>query len=275
MIFTHKQVDGSRERPASALGRFRWVLRSSNNDVDDCLFIVFFHSRFNSGQGHKEKRMFIDCKTELEWLAHRVNYLTASDAGNYTGLNPYDQNGMLHLWEEKVGLRKRADISEKPAVKFGKTAEEHIRALFMLMHPEYTLQYDPFGLYVSDDHPFMAATLDGLLLNNENASHEIFEAKTGTVRTKSAWDAWNSGELPINYWCQILHQSECVKWAGGIWVVGLITKEWEPDRSTLFMHHYDVRDPEFVEDRKKIVGYATDMWKLIQTRRRPNMAFAI
>ena len=218
--------------------------------------------------------MFINCKTEQEWIANRTAYLTASDAGNYTGLNPYDQNGMLHLWEEKVGLKKRPDISEKPAVKFGKTAEEHIRALFMLMHPEYTLQYDQYGLYVSDDHPFMAATLDGLLLNNENATHEIFEGKTATVHSKAALDAWLSGDLPINYWCQILHQSECVKWACGIWVAALVNVEWDPARSYFFQHHYDVRDPEFIEDRRKIVGYATDMWKLIQTRRRPHMAFA-
>lgn len=219
--------------------------------------------------------MFIDCKSEKEWLGRRVNYLTASDSGNYTGLNPYDPNGMLHLWEEKVGLRKRPDIGDQPAVKFGKNAEEHVRSLFMLMHPEFELQYDQYGLYVSDDHPFMAATLDGLLLNKHTATHEILEVKTGTVRTGEALKDWTTGRLPINYWCQILHQSECVKWAAGTWVAALIRLEWKPEQSYFFTFHCDARDAEFVEDRRQIVTQASEMWQLITSRRRPPMKVAL
>lgn len=213
--------------------------------------------------------MFIDCKNEKEWLARRINFLTASDAGNYCGLNPYDRNGKLTLWEEKTGLRKRPDLSSREAVRFGKEAEEHIRQIFMLRHPEFTLQYDQYGLYVSDDHPYMAATLDGLLLNKENAMHEIFEGKTATVRTAEALREWTSGNLPINYWCQILHQSECVKWASGIWVVALVFLEWRPEESLFLQLHFDVRDPEFVKDRTEVVNHATEMWQMITQRRRP------
>ena len=219
--------------------------------------------------------MFIECKTENEWLAHRLNYITASDAGNYMGMNPYDSNGRLHLWEEKVGLKKRPDISEKPAVKFGKTAEEHIRAIFMLKHPEFELQYDQFGLYVSDDHPFMASTLDGLLLNKGNATHEILEVKTGYVHDKDTFVNWVSGDLPINYYCQILHQSACLPWAVGIWVVGLISVEWDETKSYLFMHHFDVRDEEFQRDRARLIENAEEMHKLIKTRRRPGIVVKI
>ena len=213
--------------------------------------------------------MFINCSSEQEWLAQRINYLTASDAGNYTGYNPYDPNGKLHLWEEKVGLRKRADIGSKPAVQFGKRAEDHIRALFLLQHPEYTLQYDQYGLYVSDEHPFMAATLDGLLLNNENAQHEILEIKTATVHDGKALLDWERGRIPLNYWCQILHQSECVKWACGIWVVALVRMEWNENEAAFLMHHFDVRDEEFIEDRREITKAAADMWQLIKARKRP------
>ena len=214
--------------------------------------------------------MFIDNKNEREWLRQRVRFLTASDAGNYCGVNPYDPNGKLHLWEEKCGIRRRPDIGEQPAVKFGKTAEEHIRQIFLLKHPEYTLQYDQYGLYVSDDHPFMAATLDGLLLNNTTAQHEIFEAKTATVRTGDALKDWTSGQLPINYWCQILHQSECVKWASGVWVAALVSLEWDPVQSLFFQFHFDVREPDFVRDRTNVVSHASEMWRLIQTRKRPH-----
>ena len=219
--------------------------------------------------------MFIDCKTEQEWLANRLHYLTASDAGNYMGVNPYDPNGRLHLWEEKVGLKKRPDISEKPAVKFGKTAEEHIRAIFMLKHPEFELQYDQFGIYVSDDHPFLGATLDGLLLNKGNATHEILEIKTGRVHDKDTFVSWVSGELPINYYCQILHQSVCLPWAVGIWVVGLISVEWDETKSYFFTHHFDVRDEGFLSDRRDLIEKAEEMHTLIEKRKRPGLVFKL
>ena len=213
--------------------------------------------------------MFVNCKTEKEWLAQRLNLLTASDASNYMDMNPYDPNGKLSLWEEKVGLNKRANISEKPSVKFGKTAEEHIRAIFMLKHPEYQLQYDQFGIYVSDEYPFMGATLDGLLLNKGNAEHEILEIKTGHCRDVETYKAWVSGELPINYYCQILHQSACLPWAIGVWVVGLISVDWDATKSYLFTHHFDVRDEDFVNDRQKVVDGAIEMERRIKERKRP------
>lgn len=213
--------------------------------------------------------MFVDCKSEKQWLHQRFQYLTASDAVNYCGMNQYDPNGKLHLWEEKCLIRKRPDISERPAVKFGKTAEEHIRQLFMLKHPEYTLQYDQFGLYISDEHPFMAATLDGLLLNNTTAQHEILEIKTATVHNGDALKEWTSGELPLAYWMQILHQSECLRWACGVWVVALVSLEWAPEKSYFFQLHYDVRDPNFIQERARLVEHAADMWSMIQARKRP------
>ena len=215
--------------------------------------------------------MFIDCKNEQSWLLQRFNYLTASDAANYMGVNPYDPQGKLKLWEEKTGLRKRPDIGNKSAVRFGKQAEEHLRALFMLRHPELSLQYDQYGLYVSDEHPFMAATLDGLLWNEAMKQHEILEIKTGTCHTKEAFDEWQSGELPINYWCQILHQSECVRWAAGIYVFGLISLEWAPEHTHLFEWHFDVRDEEFLKDRATVISAAEDMQMHITTRRRPGV----
>ena len=219
--------------------------------------------------------MFVNCKSEGEWLANRFNYLTASDASNYMGVNPYAPMGKLELWEEKIGLKKRKDISDKPSVKFGKTAEEHIRALFMLRHPEYELQYDQFGLFVSDEHPFMASTLDGLLLNKGTNTHEILEIKTGTVRTKEAWLDWVSGDLPINYYCQILHQSACLPWAVGIWVTGLIATDWEDTQQHLFTFHFDTADEDFLADRKRLIECAETMWKSIKERRRPHITVSL
>lgn len=219
--------------------------------------------------------MFIDCKTESEWLSRRNNYLTASDAGNYMGLNQYDPLGKLHLWEEKVGLRKRPDLSNKAAVRFGKDAEDLIRSLFLLRHPEYTLQYDQYGLYVADDHPCMAATLDGLLLNKETGVHEIYEGKTATVHNVKDLEKWRDGHIPINYYCQILHQSACLKWACGVWVVALVMTEWNPDESYFLQFHFDVREQDFVEDRKEVVKAASEMWDLIKQRKRPHTKISL
>ena len=219
--------------------------------------------------------MFIECKDEADWKRMRLQYLTASDAANYCGVNPYDSNGRLHLWEEKIGLRQRPDISGKTSVQFGKQAEEHLRALFMLRHPEFELRYDRYGLYVSDNRPYMAATLDGLLLNRQTAGHEILEIKTGTVHSGAQLREWRDGELPINYWCQVLHQLSCVPWALGVWVFAYICTEWNPDEGYMFQLHFRRNIIDVQHDMANLEESAAEMWHLIETRTRPETVLAI
>lgn len=210
--------------------------------------------------------MLIDCRNEQEWLQERRRYLAASESANYCGLNPYDPDGMVRLWEEKTGKRDRADISGKASVAFGKRAEEHIRAIFMLRHPEYELEYHQFGLYVSDEYPFMAATLDGLLHNSIHRTQDTLEIKTATVQNAQALEQWRKGELPIQYWTQEIHQQVC-KPTEGTWTAALVMLSWDPG-TTYYLESYHSR-AEMEEDMPQLLEYAKEMHRLITTNTRP------
>ena len=60
------------------------------------------------------------------WLEARKRGLGGSDAGAAVGVNKYRSN--VDVWNEKTGAVTPMDISDKPAVRFGKLAERHIRA---------------------------------------------------------------------------------------------------------------------------------------------------
>lgn len=116
-----------------------------------------------------------------EWLQGRKNHIGGSDAAACVGLNPYKDN--VQLWEEKVGLVLPEDISDKDYVQYGTEAEEYLRALFALDHPEYKVLYDPDNMFTNSKYPWMHASLDGELLDS-TGRHGILEIKTTKLDNK-------------------------------------------------------------------------------------------
>lgn len=147
--------------------------------------------------------MILKPKSREEWLAMRQTQgIGGSDAGTVLGLNPWCSN--VQLWRYKTGQEVPPDISDKPAVKFGKIAEEHIRELFRLDYPEYDVQYAEFDMHVNDLLPWQFATLDGVL-HDQNGRAGILEIKTTTIQAKAQWVEWENS-IPNRYYAQILHQ---------------------------------------------------------------------
>lgn len=149
--------------------------------------------------------MILKPKDREEWLAMRQDVgIGGSDAGTVLGLNPWCSN--VQLWRYKTGQDVPPDISDKPAVKFGKIAEEHIRELFILDYPDMDVQYHEFWMYVNDRFPWQFATLDGELTDDTgNGKRGILEIKTTTIQSKTQWDEWEGG-IPDRYYAQVLHQ---------------------------------------------------------------------
>lgn len=106
-----------------------------------------------------------DFKDEAEWLNGRMNGIGGSDASAVIGMNPYKSN--IDLFEEKIGRRFPEDISGKACVIYGKYAEEPIRELFKLDYPEYKVEHHEFRILRSIEHPFMQASLDGELTDQD------------------------------------------------------------------------------------------------------------
>lgn len=154
--------------------------------------------------------MILKPKNREEWLAMRQKVgIGGSEAGCVIGLNPWKSN--VDLYREKIGEIVPEDISDKPAVKFGKVAEEHIRELFILDYPHMDVQYAEFDMFVNDDLPWQFATLDGALTDTETGQRGILEIKTTTIQNKSQWDEWENG-VPQRYYAQVLHQLSATGW---------------------------------------------------------------
>jgi putative phage-type endonuclease len=142
------------------------------------------------------------------WLKERMYGIGGSESGSVLGYNPWCSN--VQLWRYKTGKEVPPDISDKPAVKFGKVAEEHIRELFRLDYPTYSLDYHAYWIYRNDAYQWQFATLDGEL-TDETGRRGILEIKTTTIQNKSQWDEWEGG-IPQRYYAQILHQLSATGW---------------------------------------------------------------
>lgn len=143
----------------------------------------------------------IQLKDRNEWLQHRRNYIGGSEISCVVGLNPYRTN--VELWEEKVGLRKPEDISEKEFVKYGTLAEEHLRELFKLDFPQYEVEYIENNSVLNDRYPWAAASLDGILTEKETGRKGVLEIKTTNIVQSIQKERWNH-QVPSNYFCQVL-----------------------------------------------------------------------
>ena len=153
--------------------------------------------------------MILKSENREQWLEARQRQgIGGSDAGTVLGLNPWCSN--VQLWRYKTGQEVPPDISDKPAVKFGKIAEEHIRELFRLDYPNYEIEYHEFWMYCHDRYQWQFATLDGEL-TDESGRAGILEIKTTTIQAKTQWDEWENG-IPQRYYAQILHQLSATGW---------------------------------------------------------------
>ena len=142
-----------------------------------------------------------DFEDEKAWLKGRLNGIGGSDASAVVGKNPYKTN--IELFEEKTGRRIAPDISEKPYVIYGKEAEQFIRELFRLDYPQYQVTHHEFRILQSLEYPFMQASLDGELVDQDGRKG-ILEIKTTNILQSMQYEKWKD-RIPDNYYIQVLH----------------------------------------------------------------------
>ena len=142
-----------------------------------------------------------------EWLEGRLHGLGASDIGALLGVSKFKTP--IQLWREKTGAVKAPDISDSQRVQFGNDAEEPLRGMFRLMHPEYELTFEPFTiLRPVGRYSFLSCTPDGELVERETGRKGIYESKTATCLSRADWEKWNY-QIPQTYFAQIIEQMFC------------------------------------------------------------------
>ena len=140
------------------------------------------------------------CNNRDEWLKARKGTIGGSDAGAVLGKNPWKDN--VTLWEELTGRREPEDISGKDLVRYGINAEPHIRALFGLDYPKYTVWYEENNILFNDDYPLCHYSADGMIY--EGLRTGVLEIKTSTVSGAVQAAKWKDNHLPDTYYIQVL-----------------------------------------------------------------------
>lgn len=196
------------------------------------------------------------------WLEARKRGLGGSDAGAAVGVNKYRSN--VDVWNEKTGAVEPMDISDKPAVKFGKLAERHIRALFALEHPEMMVEYHEFYMYFQPERPWLYATLDGEL-TDENGRRGVLEIKTSTIQNAAGWSEWVDG-IPQSYYAQVLHQLAATGWDFVILFAYLRTP-YSGNVARFIERRIERAD--VADDITYLIAQEAEFWQAVEMKQRP------
>ena len=141
------------------------------------------------------------------WLQARENAIGASEISSVMGIG---FQSPVQLWMEKRGMKEHADLSDNERVVFGNAAEEPLRAMFRVMHPEYELDFTPYLIVrqAEGDYTFLTDTPDGELTEIETGRRGLYESKTATCIKKAEWDEWRE-KVPQKYYAQICQGMYC------------------------------------------------------------------
>lgn len=149
-----------------------------------------------------EKFKRIPLTDRTQWLNERKLRITGTLISAIVGENPYMTN--TQAYQLFKGTFTLEDISNKPQVIYGKKAEPFIRELFALDHPQYTVEApNDNELIVHSDYDYMAGSPDGFLYDS-NGNLGILEIKTSEIVSSMHREKWSNGNIPINYYCQVL-----------------------------------------------------------------------
>lgn len=142
-------------------------------------------------------------KTKEEWLKNRG--IGGSSACAVIGKSKWMTT--LDIYNDLVlGIKK--EVQDNDRMREGRIAEDHIRKLFKLEHPEFKVTEQPkrtFWQFRRVDYPLITCTPDGLLLDKRTNKKYGLEIKDVELRKTSYKEQWENGELPIQYYCQCLH----------------------------------------------------------------------
>lgn len=207
-----------------------------------------------------------------EWLKARTGFIGGSDASAVVGLNPYKDN--VTLWMEKTGQAAAEDISEKPYVKYGTHAEDHLRELFKLDFPEYQVFYEPDNMWFNDKFPFAHASLDGWLVEHIVASNGteiiqrkgILEIKTTNILQSMQKEKWNQ-RIPDNYYIQLLHYLMVTEFDFAV-LKAQLKFDYGGD-IVLHTRHYRIERSEVEADIQYLQSSEKRFWKQVQERKQP------
>ena len=198
-----------------------------------------------------------------DWLQNRMNGIGGSEISAVIGCNPYLNN--VELWELKTGKRQPEDISDKPFVKYGTNAESHLRELFKLDFPEYSVEYIENNSFKNDKYPFALASLDGWLTDQEGRKG-ILEIKTTEILNSMHREKWNE-QIPQNYYCQCLFYMAVFE--ADFCILKAQLKTVFDDVPYLQTRHYKIERSDVEDDIEYLMSEGQKFWQYVQSGKQP------
>jgi len=202
-------------------------------------------------------------KSREEWLQNRMKGLGGSEISAVIGCNPYLDN--IELWKRKTGQVEAEDISDKPYVQYGNQAERHLRGLFRLDYPQYTVEYVENNSFKNDKYPWALASLDGWL-TDENGRTGILEIKTTEILNSMSKERWNN-QIPQNYYCQILLYMAVLD--ADFAVLKCQLKSNFDGTVYLQTKHYHIERSDVQDDIDYLMEQGAEFWKYVVEKHQP------
>lgn len=198
------------------------------------------------------------------WLKGRKDYpgIGASEAASIVGASSW--MSASELWQLKTGRKEQKDLSLNEQVSYGTHAEEHIRALFMLKHPEYKLEYRPFDFLYQKERPWLRCTLDGELVVPDGERGTL-EVKTAQIQSKSQYAQWNN-RIPDHYLVQLLHQFLATGYSFAYLTAELMYMDGS---STLRSYYFRAQD--YYDDMEWLLEEEEKFWDSVLNQKTPNV----
>lgn len=198
-----------------------------------------------------------------EWLQNRMKGIGGSEISAVIGCNPYMDN--ITLWKYKTGQLEPEDISDKPFVKYGNDAEHHLRELFKIDFPEYSVKYIENNSFRNDKYPWALASLDGWLIDTEGRTG-ILEIKTTEILNSMHREKWNK-QIPQNYYCQVLFYMAVLE--ADFAVLKAQLKSEIDGMPYLQTKHYPIERADVEADIQYLMQEGQRFWQYVQSGKIP------
>ena len=131
--------------------------------------------------------------SEKDWLEIRKGRIGGSSIGTILGYNKYQTP--YELWKELIGREIPKDISDKPCIIRGKTAEKPLIELYRVLNPSKNVVEGNQVVYQFEENPRFIANPDGFVDDDT-----ILEIKTASIKD---WEEWKD-QIPMSYYCQVM-----------------------------------------------------------------------
>jgi len=232
-------------------------------------------------------------KSREDWLASRNKKrdpdsirISGTEAAVCCGDSPWMDKSQLY--DIKMGLSSREDISNKPYVKYGIDMEPCIREATLIDLPYFALSYKPYDILISKRFRWMTCTLDGELVISTDSnpwdlplgSKGLLECKTGSWTREDDLEKWEDG-IPVYYYEQMIHCLLVTGWDYVICAARLKRDAFKDEDLGFpeirnFYRIIDKRSESVKEDMKAVVEYERAfIEEYIKKGRRPPKVLAL